>query len=101
VREGRRKGVGLLDSRGAAAVPHGARTLPLWGTALGLLASWDAALGFLPPCPTAAGIWPHRAVQPTVGTTPNIVSHAVGYDARCTFLKIFDLTIYFSKIKAK
>jgi hypothetical protein len=26
---------------------------------------------------------------------------AVGYDVRCTFLEIFDSTIYFSKIKTK
>jgi hypothetical protein len=56
---------------GAAVVPHGARTLPPWATTLGLLAPWAAALGFLPPCPAAAVIWPHRAVQPTVGATPN------------------------------
>jgi hypothetical protein len=45
----------------AAVVGHGARTLPPWGTTLGLLTLWDTALGFLPPCPTATGIWPHLA----------------------------------------
>jgi hypothetical protein len=75
VREGRRQGVGLFYKRGAAAVPHGARTLPPWGTTLGLLAPWATTLEFLPPWPTPAGIWPHRAVQPTVGATPNAVPH--------------------------
>jgi hypothetical protein len=77
-------------------VAHGARILPPWGMALGLLTPWPTALGFLLPCPAAAGIWPHLAGQPTVGATPNTV-----HDARCIFLEIFSSTIYFSKIKEK
>jgi hypothetical protein len=63
--------------------------LPPWGTTLGLHSPWAAALGFLPLCPTAAGIWPHRAVQPTVGATPN----AVTLPPWCT-----TPDVYFSKI---
>jgi hypothetical protein len=47
----------------AAATAHDARVLTPWAT----------ALGFMPPCPTAARIWPYRAVQPTVGATLNAV----------------------------
>jgi hypothetical protein len=59
--------------------------LPPRGTALGLLAPWATTLGFLPPCPSAAGIWSHRAVA------------AVGYGDKCIFLQKFGSTIYFSK----
>jgi hypothetical protein len=79
----RQQGVDLFYSCDAAAVPHGARTLPLWGTTLGLLTPWATTLGFLPPCPATARIWPHRVVQPTVVATPNVVPHGGRNSCRC------------------
>jgi hypothetical protein len=49
------------------AVAHGAKTLPSWGTTLGLLTLWATTVGFLPLCPTAVGILSHLAGEPTVG----------------------------------
>jgi hypothetical protein len=57
VREGPAAGARSLIRSGAATVAHGAKALP----------PWAAAVGILPPCPIAAGTGPHRPVLPTVG----------------------------------
>jgi hypothetical protein len=69
---------------------------------------WAAALGFLPSCPTAAGIWPHLTVEPTVGITSNVMPHdgkellpPWGVTPDIYLSIFFDSTIYFPKIKAK
>jgi hypothetical protein len=41
-----------------------------------VLPPWATALGILLPCSTAAGTWPHRPVEPTVGVTSNVVPHS-------------------------
>jgi hypothetical protein len=101
---GRRQGLGPLNRPAPAAMDHGARALPPWATALGILLPWATAAGILPlvattaePDPIGQYCRPLEAPLtpwPTAAGTPS----AVGHDARCTFVENFDSTIYFSKI---